>query len=144
MVYFEDTGTTLDIAFDELAAFLDSDEHSTVHSDDVRNFEVVENIPPAMVVSFERKFEGGWRKSSTRITSFPPYCRFIEELEGPFAGSRFVGTHRPDGTKTRVDVFGDVECEGMTPEQLRAFWLGVLAKSHDEDLAALRNFRERR
>lgn len=144
MVYFEDMGTTLDISLDEIGPFLESDEHASAHSDDVRNFVVVESSGPTAVVSFERRFDGQWVKSRTRISSFPPYCRFIEEIEGPFAGSRFVGIHRPDGTKTRVDLFGDVQCKSRGPDQLRALWLDMLARAHDEDVATLRNFRERR
>jgi len=144
MVYFEDMGTTLDITFDEIGTFLESEEHSSAHSDDVRNFKVVENAGPAIVLTYERRFEGTWGRSSTRVTSFPPYCRCIEEIEGVFAGSRFVGLHRPDGARTRVDVFGDVQCKGKSPEQTRKLWLDILAKSHDEDVAMLRQFRARR
>ena len=144
MVYFEDLGTSLDISLDEMESFLDSEEHSSVHGDDVRNFEVVESSGPTIVVTFERKFDGEWRKSRTRLTSFPPYCRFVEELEGVFAGSRFVGVHRPDGAKTRVELFGDIRCTLRSPEQTRALWLDILAKSHEEDLAALRQFRDRK
>ncbi len=144
MVYFEDMGTTLDVPLDELESFLQSDEHGSAHSDDVRNFEVVVNVAPAIVLTYERKFDGHWKKSRTRVTSFPPYCRCIEEIEGVFAGSRFVVVHRPDGPRTRVDVFGDVQCEARSGELLRKLWLETLAKAHDEDLATLRKFRARK
>lgn len=143
MVYFEDLGTTLDISIDDMEAFLESEDHSSAHSDDVRNFEVVETAGPAIVLQYERKFDGQWGKSRTRVTSFPPYCRFIEEIEGVFAGSRFVGVHRPDGAKTRVELFGDVQCQTKSPEQLRTLWLAMLAKAHDEDVESLRKFRNR-
>ncbi|MGA7861443.1 MAG: hypothetical protein WCB19_06260 [Thermoplasmata archaeon] len=144
MVYFEDMGTTIEVPLDELGSFLESEEHSSAHSDDVRNFKVVENAGPTIVLTYERKFDGHWKKSSTRVTSFPPYCRCIEEIEGDFAGSRFVVVHRPDGAKTRVDVFGDIQCKGGSPEQIRKLWLDILAKSHDEDVATLRKLRDRR
>jgi hypothetical protein len=144
MVYFEDMGTTLDLPFEEIATYLESEEHSSAHSDDVRNFEIVETAGPTIVLTYERKFDGHWKRSRTRVTSFPPFCRCIEEIEGDFAGSRFVGVHRPDGAKTRVDVFGDIQCQGKSPEQIRKLWLGILAKSHDEDVAMLRKFRGRR
>ena len=140
MVYFEDTGTTLDVSLDELESFMESDDHSSTHSDDVRNFEVVDTAGPTIVLTYERKFDGQWKKSRTRVTSFPPYCRWIEEIEGVFAGSRFVGLHRPDGAKTRVDLFGDIQCKGRSPEETRTLWLDVLGKAHDEDVAALRKF----
>lgn len=140
VVYFEDVGNTLDISLDDMDAFLESEEHASAHADDVRNFEVVESVGPAVVLSYERKFDGQWGKSRTRVTSFPPYCRFIEELEGVFAGSRFVGVHRPEGPRTRVELFGDVQCKARTPDQTRALWLDMLVKTHDEDLAALRKF----
>jgi hypothetical protein len=143
MVYFEDTGSTLDIALDEMDTFLDSDEHGAVHSDDVRNFEVVENNGATVAVTYERRFEGDWKKAKTRITSFPPYCRCIEELEGVFAGSRFVVIHRPAGSITRVEVFGEVRCAGKDPEELRRLWLDLLAKAQDDDVRALRQYRAR-
>ena len=144
MVYFEDLGTTLDIPLDEMESFLESTEHSSAHSDDVRNFETVETNGPTVVLAYERKFDGKWSKLRTRMTSFPPYCAFVEEIEGVFAGSRFVVVHRPDGAKTRVDVFGEAQCKTKSPEQLRTLWLNMLAKAHDEDLATLRKIRDRR
>jgi hypothetical protein len=143
MVYFEDVGATLDIPLEEMESFMESDEHSTVHSEDVRNFAVTETAGPMIVLTFERMIEGQWRPSRSRVTSFPPYCRFIEELDGEFAGSRFVVTHRPDGAKTRVDLFGDIQCKGKSPEEVRKYWQSTLDKAHDEDMAALRKFRAR-
>jgi hypothetical protein len=142
MVYFEDMGTTLEVPLEEIESFLGSEEHASAHSDDVRDFEVVETTGPAIVLTFERKFDGEWKRSRTRVTSFAPYCRFIEEIEGVFAGSRFVVAHRPDGPRTIVDVFGDVQCKARSPEQLVKLWLDTLAKSHEEDVATLERFRD--
>ena len=144
MVYFEDLNTPLEISMDDLESFMESDEHGAAHSDDVRNFEVVENVGSSIVLTYERHLDGQWKRSRTRVTSFPPYCRWIEELEGDLAGSRFVGVHRPDGPRIRVDIFGDIQCKGKGPEELRTYWLDVLAKSHQEDVAALRKFRSRK
>jgi hypothetical protein len=144
MVYFEDLGTTLDMTMEELQAFMESDEHGAAHGDDVRNFEVVENSGPTMVLTYERKFDGQWKKARTRITSFAPWVRCIEELEGDFAGSRFVGVHRPHGSKVQVDLFGDIQSSTRAPDKLRELWLQILAKAHDEDLATLRKFREKK
>jgi hypothetical protein len=144
MVYFEDLGTVLDLPLNEMESFLESAEHSSAHSDDVRNFETVETNGPTVVLAFERKFDGTWGKSRTRMTMFPPYCAFVEEIEGVFAGSRFVVLHRPHGAKTQVDVFGDAQCKSKNPEQLRAIWLDMLAKAHDEDVATLRKIRDRK
>jgi hypothetical protein len=142
-VYFEDTGSTLDNTIEEMDAFLESDGHGSAHSGDVRNFEVVEHVGPSIVVSYERKLDGHWTKARTRVTSFAPFCRCVEDLEGASAGSRFVVIHRPHGAKTRVDVFGDGQCASMSPEQLREFWYETLSRAHDEDVAALRKFRDR-
>jgi hypothetical protein len=144
MVYVEDMGTVLEIGQKELESFLESEEHSSAHSDDVQNFQVVESSGPTVVLTFERKLDGQWKKSSSRITSFPPYCRCIEEFEGDFAGSRFVGVHRPDGARTRVDIFGDIQCKGKGPEETRTLWLAMLAKTHEEDVASLKRFRDRK
>jgi hypothetical protein len=144
MVYVEDMGTILDVNLKELASFLESEEHSSAHSDDVRNFQVVETSGPTVVLTFERNLDGQWKKSSSRITSFPPYCRGIEEFEGDFAGSRFVSIHRPEGARTRVDFFGDIQCKGKSPEETRTLWLNSLAKAHAEDVASLKRFRDRK
>jgi hypothetical protein len=144
MVYVEDLGTTLGIRPEEIESFLDSEPHASAHSDDVRNFEVVESSGPTVVLTFERHLDGQWKRARSRITSFPPYCRCVEEIEGDFAGSRFVGIHRPDGEGTRVEIFGDIQCAGKSPEETRTLFLGILAKAHEEDLASLRRFRDRR
>ena len=144
MVYVEDMGTILEVPMADMESFLESVEHSSTHSEDVRNFEVVESTGPTIVLSYERKHDGHWKKSGTRVTSFAPFCRWVEELEGDFAGSRFVVVHRPDGAKTRVDVFGDIQIKGKSPEQIRTLWLGILAKTQSEDEAALRKFRDRK
>jgi hypothetical protein len=141
-VYFEDLGSTLDIPLEEMESFLESDEHSSTHSADVRNFAVVETTGPTIELTFERMIDGHWEPSRSRVTSFPPYCRCVEELEGDFAGSRFVVVHRPEGAKTRVDLFGDIQSRGKSPEQIRKYWQSTLDKAHDEDMAALRKFRE--
>jgi hypothetical protein len=143
-VYFEDLGSTLDIPLEEMESFMESDEHSSIHSGDVRNFAVAESAGPTIVLTFERMIDGHWKPSRSRVTSFPPYCRFIEELEGDLAGSRFVVVHRPDGAKTRVDLFGDIQCAGKSPEQIRKYWQSTLDRAHDEDVAALRKFRDRK
>lgn len=144
MVYFEDMDTTFDISMVDYEAWSDSEEHSSVHSDVVRNFELVENAGNVVVVTYERNFKGQWGKSRTRVTSFPPYCRLIEELDGEFAGSRFVGVHRPHGEKMKIDIFGDIQSKSLSGEPLRQYWLAVLAQSYDEDMTSLRAFRDRR
>jgi hypothetical protein len=137
MVYFEDMNTVIDVPLEEMETFLNSEEHGSAHSEDVRNFEVVENAGQSVVLAYERRFEGQWSKSKTRMTMFPPYVACVEELEGIFAGSKFFVVHRPDGKKTRVDVFGEAHCESKSPEELRTIWLNILSKAHDEDLSAL-------
>jgi hypothetical protein len=142
MVYVEDMGTVIEASLTELESFLESEEHSSTHSDDVRNFRVVETSGPTVVLTFERNLDGRWKKSSSRITSFPPYCRWIEEIEGDLAGSRFVSIHRPEGARTRVDLFGDIQWKGKSPEETRTLWLNLLAKTHEEDVASLKRFRD--
>ncbi|HTW77633.1 MAG TPA: hypothetical protein VMG14_07735 [Thermoplasmata archaeon] len=142
MVYVEDMGTVIEASLTELESFLESEEHSSTHSDDVRNFRVVETSGPTVVLTFERNLDGRWKKSSSRITSFPPYCRWIEEIEGDLAGSRFVSIHRPEGARTRVDLFGDIRWKGKSPEETRILWLNLLAKTHEEDVASLKRFRD--
>jgi hypothetical protein len=144
MVYFEDLGTTLDIPFEEIGSFMQFDEHLNFHAEDVRNFELVESNGPTIVIRYERRIDGKWNRSGTRMTGFPPYCSFIEETEGELAGSRWVLLHRPEGAMTRVELFGDIQCKGKSPEETREFWQATMDKTHREDLAALRRFRDRK
>ena len=144
MVYFEDIGTTLDLPFDQMKAFMEFDEHLGFHAEDVRNFEVVEAAGPTVVIRYERRIDGRWGRSGTRMTGFPPFGSFIEEIEGDLAGSRWVLLHRPDGAKTRVELFGDIQCKGKSPEQTLRFWQATMDKTHSEDLAALTRFKARK
>ena len=143
MVYFEDMDTPFDVSGEDFASWDDSEEHANAHSGAVRNFEVVETAGPALVVTYERSILGEWQKARTRVTSFPPYWRMIEELEGEFAGSKFMVARRPDGSRIKIDVYGDIQSTSMSGEELRKYWLGVLATTHDEDLSSLKKFRDR-
>jgi hypothetical protein len=69
-VYCEERGTTLDIPLDRMESSLESEEHSSAHSDDVRNFEIVETTGATIVLSYERKIDGRWSRAGTRVTSW--------------------------------------------------------------------------
>jgi hypothetical protein len=140
MVYFEDLGTTFDLPFEQMGAFMQFEGHLPMH-DEVRNFEVVEANGPTVVIRYERKIDGEWVKSGTRMTGFAPYGSFLEEIEGDLAGSKWVLLHRPDGAKTRIELYGDIQLKGKSPEEARRYWQATMDKTHAQDLAALERFK---
>ena len=143
MTYFEDTGDSIPLPFQRVIQFLDSAEHGGAHAGDVRNFKVVKTVGLTTTLSFERLRDGKWTPAVSRLTVFPPFCYCVEELKGTFAGSRFVGIHRPAGKRTRVDLFGDVRSKVYPPAKAKRLLLRTLAKAHREDLAAIRAWRKR-
>lgn len=143
MVCFEDLDTPLEVSLEGYVSWDDSDEHAAALSGVVRNFEVVETVGPAIVVTYERKVTAARHRARSHVTSFPPFARFVGDLEGECAGSRFVVAHRPEGRRIRIDVYGDVQSKTMRGEPLRMHWLEVLTKTHEVDRLALSNFRDR-
>ncbi len=142
MTYFEDSGDSIPLPIEVVVKFLNSPEHGRAHAKDVRNFKVVKTEGRTMTLSFERFRDGRWTPALSRLTTFPPYCFFVEELKGTYAGTRFVGIHRPAGKRTRVDIFGDVRSRVYSPAEAKRRLLRTLGDAHREDLAAIRAWRK--
>jgi hypothetical protein len=141
MVFFEDTGAVLDAPIDRVWKYLTSPEHGPAHAGSARNFEVRETIGRTAVVAAERRHRGSWSKFVSHSTDFPPLCTVNEEVEGEFAGTRFVVVYRPEGNVTRVDVFGDVRSPVYAEVEARRLFLELMQGAYEDDEKAIRLLR---
>jgi hypothetical protein len=138
MVYFEDTGSVIDAPLDVVWTYLASEQHAAAHARTARNFEVRETNGSTSVIWAERLVRGRWTPFLTRSTDFPPFAIGNEEIEGTFAGTKFVVLYRPVGPRTQVDVYGDVRSPALESDEAKALFLEVLAGAYDDDLAQMR------
>ncbi|HXW67358.1 MAG TPA: hypothetical protein VEL82_05740 [Thermoplasmata archaeon] len=144
MVYIEDTGSLIDAPIDFIWEYLGSEGHGAAHSGSARNFRVRETIGSTAVVVAERRLHGRWSTFVSRSTDFPPFCVCNEEIEGDFAGTKFVLLYRPEGNVTRVDVFGDVRSSVFDGAEAKRIFLGFLQSAYEDDTRAIRDLRARR
>jgi hypothetical protein len=142
MTYFEDRGTVLDAPLGVVWDFIEKDEefHPKAHAATLRNFEAKDLSEVTQLIHCEVLWGGHWRKMVTRFTSIRPAVRINEELEGPYAGSKFVLLYSPQGRKTAVDILCYMHSTERSPKEIKRETLRTFAKSHAEDLPYLRRF----
>jgi hypothetical protein len=143
MVYFEDTGAILDAPIEYIWEYLVSEHHAPAHRKSTRNFEVREVVGSTSLVAAERQLHGRWSAFASRSTDFPPLCICNEEVEGDFAGTKFVVVYKPEGRVTRVDVYGNVDSKTFPPAGAKREFLALLQGAHEDDDAAIRALRSR-
>jgi hypothetical protein len=141
MAYFEDLGSTIDAPIDVVWAYLTSEGHGAAHAESARNFAVRETVGATAVIAAERKLDGRWSTFVSKSADYPPVCICNEEVEGDFAGTKFVLVYKPDGARTRVDVYGDVRSAVLPPETAKAKFLELLAGAYADDVKGVRAFR---
>lgn len=144
MVYFEDLGAMIDAPVTTVWEYLLSEDHGGAHSGSARNFQVKETVGSTSVISGERFFNGKWSAFLTKSTDFPPFCICNEEVQGDFAGTKFVLVYRPRGSQTQVDVFGDIQSNAFDAESARSHFLKLLEGAHNDDVAAIAVYRKKR
>jgi hypothetical protein len=137
MVFFEDKGAIITAPIDEVWKYLYSEDHGSAHRENARNFEVKETVGATSLVSAERKMHGQWSKFVSKSTDYPPVCIVNEEVEGDFAGTKFVIVYTPEGKVTRVDVYGDVQSRIHPPDQARRLFLDLLQGAYEDDVAQM-------
>ena len=137
MTFFQDTGTLLDASIDEVWTYLASERHGPAHAKSGRNFRVTEEVGSTATIFAERRVNGTWRPFLSRSTAFPPFCICNEEVEGDFAGTKFVLLYTPEGSQTRVDVYGDVRSPIYAPDEALRRFRQLLDGSYEEDVAAM-------
>jgi hypothetical protein len=144
MVYFEDTGTLIAAPIEFVWEYLTSPQHGPAHAKSARHFAVRETVGATSVVAAERFLDGQWKPFVSRSTDFPPFCVCNEEIEGDFAGTRFVLLYRPVGGQTQVDVFGDVQSKVFPPEVAKRRFLALLDAAYLDDVPVLLELRRTR
>jgi hypothetical protein len=142
LTYFEDRGTVLDAPLEVVWDFLEKDEefHPKAHAATLRNLVVQHLSEVTSLIRCEVRWGGRWRKMVTRFTSIRPVLRINEELEGPYAGSKFVLLYSPVGRRTAVDVRCFMHSSELSPKEIERETLRTFATSHAEDLPYLRRF----
>ena len=141
MIYFEDTGSIIDAPIDFVWRYLLSEHHAPAHAGSARNFELTETVGSTALVSADRLVNGKWAQFVTKSTDYPPLCIVNEEVEGDFAGSRFVLVYRPKGEQTQVDAFGYIESKAGDAKLARATFLKLLDQAYQEDVLAIGKLR---
>jgi hypothetical protein len=137
MVYFEDTGTLINAPIGSVWDYLLSERHGPAHSKSARNFQVRETRGTTSLVYAERFLHGKWTPFVSKSTDFSPYCICNEEVEGDFAGTKFVVLYRPRGNQTQIDVFGDVKSKVFAPADALKIFLKLLENAYLDDEAAM-------
>lgn len=137
MVYFEDTGAVFDAPIEYVWEYITSEHHGSAHSRNARNFEVKETIGSTTTMSAERLINGRWSTFLSRSTDFPPFCICNEEVEGDFAGTKFVILYRPHGRQTVVDAYGDIQSKVYPGNEAKRIFLGLLQGAYEDDSLAM-------
>jgi len=140
MVHVRDEGATFDAPVEVVWQYLNSGPTHGVAHKTIRNRTTQPAGENAMIATMERNWNGEWVKVVSRMTRLPPLGMVQEFLEGPFAGSKAVLVYSPQGTKTRVDVYGEFTSPTIPEDQIEKAALQWLAQSYDEDAPAVRAF----
>ena len=140
MVFVSDEGSYLEAPIDTVWKFMSSGEvHSKTHVS-MRNRVQKMLAPNVMEATMERHWRGAWVKVANRLTLLPPVGYALEVLEGPFAGSKSFQIYRPEGPRTRVDVYGEFVSPVIPSAEIRTAVLEYLAQTFDEDAPAIRAY----
>ena len=142
MVYFEDTGTIIDAPVGFVWDYLESEHHGPAHSKSARNFQVKETVGATALVSAERYLNGKWTPFVSKSSDFAPFCVCNEEVEGDFAGTKFVILYRPKGQRTQIDVYGDVQSATFGSDEAKKIFLKLLENAYLDDLTVITELRK--
>jgi hypothetical protein len=79
-----------------------------------------------------------------RVTTLSPVGQWTEELEGRFAGSKYITYYVPKGDdKTEVHTVGEWTSPTIPPDRLKDFVKDYLDKLYEEDKESIDNFKNR-
>jgi hypothetical protein len=140
-MYFDDKGAIIDAPLDYVWQYLLSEQHGPAHARSARNFELKETVGATNLIAAERNVRGNWSTFLSKSTDYPPLCIVNEEVEGEFAGTKFVVVYTPEGNVTRVDVYGDVRSAVYPPARARELFLEMLQGAYEDDAAQMRRLR---
>jgi hypothetical protein len=120
--------------------YLQSPEaHGAAHQN-ARNRTVKPVTESSAIVSWEQNMNGNWVRISNKVTFFPPLGMAAEQLEGPMAGSRMFTVYTPNGAKTEVAVYGEMQSPTVPPAQLEPAVRKAWESAFNEDSAGIRAF----
>lgn len=122
--------------------FMQKDEefHPKAHKVTLRDWEEERLSEVTQLVRYKQVEDGVWRQFVARLTEIRPSVRILEEIEGPFAGSRIVHVYVPRGTKTVVDVLAYMHSSEYSPTEIKRRKLHRWARAYQEDLPHFRAF----
>lgn len=140
MVHVRDEGAFFDAPVNVVWEYLNSGPtHAEAHKT-IRNRVAQPAGENAQIATMERNWNGQWIKVVSRMTRLPPLGMVQEFLEGPFAGSKAVLVYTPQGSRTRVDVYGEFTSPTIPEHEIEKAALKWLAVSFDEDAPAVKAF----
>jgi hypothetical protein len=144
MVFIADWGSSFDAPIETVWKYLQSDDdHGSSHKGR-RNMERKAVNENTVMLNWEQEVDGKWIKMSNRLTFHPPIGFFVEPLEGPMAGSKFLNYYVPKGDKTEVVVVGEWASKTIPSAHLeKAVWAN-LEKVYSEDVEGLKSFHHRK
>lgn len=138
MVYVRDEGSTFDAPIDFVWKYIfGGEKHDSAHKT-TRNpkFGKVSDI--TLLYGSERYLRGKWAPDQMRISMFPPVSVVTEWLEGVLKGSKLVYVYRPEGEKTRIDVYGEFVSETLAPQDVEAAAHEFLDNEFRDDAPVIR------
>jgi hypothetical protein len=96
--------------------------------------------PTSGQYSWEQPFRGATVRFTMRWTAFVPVGLAYEVLEGPFSGSKFFLSYRPEGQRTRVSVVGSFTSPDIPATSLASAVRRFFATEFEQDADAMRSF----
>jgi len=138
MVYLVDEGSEFDAPIDFVWKYIfGGDAHDGAHTT-TRNpkFKKVSDI--TIEYSSERLLRGKWAPDRMRISMVPPISVVTEWLDGALAGSTFTYVYRPNGEKTRIDVYGEFVSKTLPASEVEAAAREFLESEFDADAPAIK------
>jgi hypothetical protein len=138
MVQVKDDGV-FDAPVDKVWQLL-QDAHQNHHHRSMKSSKVLEQSQKGMTIEAERvNPDGSTRMETIKFTFDPPKGFTMEWLSGMMKGSKQTHTYTSMGNKTKVDVLGEFQVQGMDDNAVRKAALAMLAEVFDEDTVALKN-----
>ncbi|MBI2183566.1 MAG: hypothetical protein HYU39_01255 [Thaumarchaeota archaeon] len=80
-------------------------------------------------------------KRKVKLTNLPPVGFYVEELEGQFAGSKYINYYVPKGEKTEVKVVGEWTSPTIPADKLKKAVSDYLDMVFKEDSGNLAKFK---
>jgi hypothetical protein len=118
-----------------------SDQNAHQHSA-VRFTKVLEQSDKGMTTEVELKNpDGSWHKETWKLAMNPPKSQTTEMLVGPMKGSKYTNAYTPMGNRTKVEVDGEFQAQGMDDTATKKFVLSFLEMVFNEDTANLKNYK---